>query len=369
MEKKNANYRNSKRTFLKFSVNLIKGNNCKFSVDIIKSKWKNVRDNYMRFLRSQVTRTGQAAKRYNAYKNYQWAEQMSFLKKFVKCARTQSNVPSPLTNDEEFRLVLDEETEHTVESQVPEQTPGVGTSENNTAGDAVFSNAGVGTVNNVGNARASVTMEQNVGDLSPIATTTSGVTARASTGVTTNVRTSEFRTRTPIPHVRKNRGLISSGIGGNQSAVDKVLEFLRAPDEKDDLDMLMLAHAKAMRKLSPRRLSNVKFNIAKLIMDAEIMDQEETGGASSLHTYSSQTSSHPHTTATLSSIQNYSSTSSFSTNPPNLSHRSPYSVSSLSPTDNTLTYNYQLSNPTVIHQQPLPNSSTSDACTTGSEWI
>lgn len=59
------------------------------SDDTVKKRWRNLKDNYSRYLRSIKTRTGQAT---TNKKKWVWADQMSFLQPFIQFANTESNV-------------------------------------------------------------------------------------------------------------------------------------------------------------------------------------------------------------------------------------------------------------------------------------
>lgn len=53
--------------------------------DVLKMKWKNLRDSYQKYLRANATTTGQAAdapkgKTIDQYKNWSWAKHLEFLK-------------------------------------------------------------------------------------------------------------------------------------------------------------------------------------------------------------------------------------------------------------------------------------------------
>lgn len=59
------------------------------TIDVVKGKWKNLRDCYGRYLKSQNTTTGQAA---GKYKFWQWSKQMEFLRPHLCFAQTITNL-------------------------------------------------------------------------------------------------------------------------------------------------------------------------------------------------------------------------------------------------------------------------------------
>ena len=61
------------------------------------------------------------------------------------------------------------------------------------------------------------------------------------------------------------------------SSVKDVINYLQTKNKKqqDDVDILFMAHAQTIKKFSPRRQAQIKFKIAKLIMEEEIASLEE----------------------------------------------------------------------------------------------
>lgn len=59
------------------------------SDDTVKKRWRNLKDNYSRYLQSIKTRTGQAT---TNKKKWVWADQMSFLQPFIQFVNIESNV-------------------------------------------------------------------------------------------------------------------------------------------------------------------------------------------------------------------------------------------------------------------------------------
>ena len=59
--------------------------------EVLKAKWKNLRDSYQKYLRANSTTTGQAVnvskgKHLDPYKNWSWAKQLEFLKPHLSFA-------------------------------------------------------------------------------------------------------------------------------------------------------------------------------------------------------------------------------------------------------------------------------------------
>ena len=56
------------------------------------------------------------------------------------------------------------------------------------------------------------------------------------------------------------------------SSVKDVINYLQTKNKKqqDDVDILFMAHVQTIKKFSPRRQAQIKFKIAKLIMQEEI---------------------------------------------------------------------------------------------------
>ncbi|CAG9765577.1 unnamed protein product [Ceutorhynchus assimilis] len=70
--------------------------------DELKKKWKNLRDSYSKFLRTEKTKTGQETKILDRYKTWPWARQMEFLKVFLQYAKTNSNISVKLSEPVEI---------------------------------------------------------------------------------------------------------------------------------------------------------------------------------------------------------------------------------------------------------------------------
>ncbi|KAF5276315.1 hypothetical protein FQR65_LT16416 [Abscondita terminalis] len=64
--------------------------------DNVKKKWKNLRDCYAKYLRTEVvTHTGQERKHVDRYKTWPWVNQMEIFRPFLQFAQTSSNVSAP----------------------------------------------------------------------------------------------------------------------------------------------------------------------------------------------------------------------------------------------------------------------------------
>ncbi|XP_034476068.1 transcription factor Adf-1-like [Drosophila innubila] len=73
------------------------------------------------------------------------------------------------------------------------------------------------------------------------------------------------------------------------SSVKDVIEYLHTKNKKaqDDVDILFMAHAQTIKKFSPRRQAQIKFKIAKLIMEEEMASLEENSPSYSIKITSS----------------------------------------------------------------------------------
>ena len=83
---------------LLFSAERFNSKSISFSGDEVKKKWENLRDTYMRHIKTNKTKTGQATK---SGKKWLWADQMEAFCPFLSFAKTSSNVSEiPRTNDD-----------------------------------------------------------------------------------------------------------------------------------------------------------------------------------------------------------------------------------------------------------------------------
>lgn len=181
-----------------------------FTVDNLKKKWKNLRDNYAKYLRSEKTHTGQESKIICRYKAWPWAKQMEFFRQFIRFANTSSNIPesdtlnSPLPDitEQDDKLAGEENTENSSSTHLTEPV-----------------------------------VEKN-------ATT---------------------------PCQKKKLNTTSHQAAPQQSGVDKVLDYIskrstNMTEQYDHIDKIFLGYAASVKKLSPRRQILIKYNIAKMLM-------------------------------------------------------------------------------------------------------
>lgn len=201
-----------------------------FLGDDLRKKWKNLRDNYAKYLRSEKTHTGQERKNICRYKTWPWARQMEPFRPFIGFAKTHSNITD---------IPLD-----------------VG--ENTTANEA----------------ETSSTQEVS----SPV------------TVDPTSVRQDEETTETP--HAAGSSGIKKRRVAANppSTGVDKIINYLEKQscrtaqhEERDEIDKLFQGYAASVKKLAPRRQTVIKYRIAQLIMEAELeqMDSEDSFATSS----------------------------------------------------------------------------------------
>ncbi|KAI4465827.1 madf domain transcription factor [Holotrichia oblita] len=204
----------------------INGNNqnFEFSGDEVKKKWKNVRDSYAKYLRSQRTQTGQAAKCSSSYRTWPWAQQMQFFKSFLQFAQTTSNVSILNTSNNTSVTYSEEETEieEPQNAQLPE------------------------------NPHASQNKELN-----------------------TELPNTQDDNRNIVLNKRKKKNKHSP-----VSGVDKVISYLDSANKsrqtKDELDLIFLGYAATVRKLNRERQVTIKYKIAKLLMEEELQQLNET---------------------------------------------------------------------------------------------
>ncbi|XP_041972052.1 uncharacterized protein LOC121728022 [Aricia agestis] len=86
-------------------------------------------------------------------------------------------------------------------------------------------------------------------------------------------RTSPINTTQSDTHVHSWRKRTSDG---SQTQVDKVIEFMKNNrEDEDDIELLFKSYAKKLKKMSDRRQALVKFEIAKIMLKAELEESHE----------------------------------------------------------------------------------------------
>ncbi|XP_028149882.2 uncharacterized protein LOC114343275 [Diabrotica virgifera virgifera] len=70
------------------------GNELNIKGEDLKKRWKNFRDCYAKYLRSEKSRTGQQAKTTSLYKSWSWAQHMEAFRPFLQFAQSpMSQIP------------------------------------------------------------------------------------------------------------------------------------------------------------------------------------------------------------------------------------------------------------------------------------
>ncbi|KAL1492365.1 hypothetical protein ABEB36_010623 [Hypothenemus hampei] len=190
------------------------------SGDDLKKRWKNLRDCFSKHLRSEKTRTGQAAKSTGHYKAWPWAYHMEFFRLFLKFAQTESNI-SITDNIAKSPKVVDKEIEAC----------------------------------NMQNESSENVSEASSGNL-------------------------EKERSTKISSHQKRKA-IANPASNNSSNVDKVIDFLTkrhsdVSNNSDSVDLTFQGYAASVKKLSNRRQTLVKYKIAKILMEEELAQEAET---------------------------------------------------------------------------------------------
>ncbi|XP_050305347.1 uncharacterized protein LOC126742654 [Anthonomus grandis grandis] len=187
--------------------------------DDLKNRWKNLKDCFSKHLRSEKTRTGQAAKSISRYKAWPWAQHMESFRPFLQFAVTDSNIAD--TN--------------------------IGVSEEIEASDVQ---------------NEATQMTENI-------------LSEASTDQETSKQIS-CHNRRP----EKKRKSMELPAPKNSSSADKVIKYLneRHSDIKSNcnsIDLTFQGYAASVKRLSNRRQTVIKFKIAKLIMEEELAQEAE----------------------------------------------------------------------------------------------
>lgn len=184
-----------------------------FTASDLKKRWKNLRDCYSKYVRAEKTRTGQAASSVSRYKTWSWAQHMEHFRPFLKFAKTDSNITDTTTQTPEM---LNEEAEAWDEfSETPDSLENGANNEDE--------------------------------------------------GSSSNI--SYYSDTTP----NKRRKLIENQ--SNSSAVDQIIKYLdkkHNEDNNNSIDFAFKGYAESVKKMSPRRQTLIKYQIAKLIMEEEL---------------------------------------------------------------------------------------------------
>lgn len=177
----------------------------------MKKKWRNLRDTFAKYIKSNKNKTGQTATK---FKKWIWADQMEGFRPFLTAAQPTSN--SDIYSEESTNI---EPTEFVEISEIPE-----------TEQTSTF-------------------------------TPTSNTTSKLGSTLETPVTPKENRKRKCEPSTS-----VQDMITYFESKKKK---------EFDAIDKLFLAHACTIKTFSARRQIEVKMKIAQVIMEHELLHLEE----------------------------------------------------------------------------------------------
>ncbi|XP_045482098.1 uncharacterized protein LOC123686145 [Harmonia axyridis] len=183
----------------------------------LKSKWKNLRDNYAKYLRWQKKPRGQTANLLNRYKAWPWASHMEFLKPYISASRTESDSQDIQTNDEEN---MPERIGTAVDDDEPEQKPAI----------------------------------SRFFQLNP---------HEATSAKSTDEFSENNQKRKPPP------------LNDEPASLGKRVRIENLTTEFDDVDFIFLGYAKVIKKFSARRRAWTKYKIAQIILEAELEQGQE----------------------------------------------------------------------------------------------
>lgn len=185
----------------------------------VKKRWKSLRDTYAKYLKSAKTKTGQAAKK----KKWIWAEHMRAFQPFLSFAKTSSNIGFINTS-------MEYESDE-------------------------------------------MTLDYDISDICEVGSLSEPEKYRLQTS--TPLR--DISNNSLIGNTEESRSSKKKANSQPSSSVKEVIEYLKNKNkvEYDEIDCTMLAHAKSIKKFSPKRQSVTKFKIAELIMKQETLHFEE----------------------------------------------------------------------------------------------
>ncbi|KAB0790548.1 hypothetical protein PPYR_15052, partial [Photinus pyralis] len=184
--------------------------------DEIKKKWRNLRDTYAKYIRTNKTRTGQAA---SDKKKWIWADHMESFKPFLNFAKTASNVTD-------------------VDTQESEAFPNIESPEN--------------ILTDENSAVQKPTCSKNL--------------------LTTQTDDSQNKIQPSSSKPTRNEAPRPS------TSVKDTISYFESKKRvvHDATDQLFLAHASAVKSFSPRRQIETKMKIAQVIMEQELLQLEES---------------------------------------------------------------------------------------------
>ncbi|KAL1490223.1 hypothetical protein ABEB36_012953 [Hypothenemus hampei] len=214
------------------------------SGDEVKKKWKNLRDSYIRNLKSNKTKTDQAAK---VSKKWQWSDQMEMFRPFLSFSKTSSNISDTVDNNSESLF-----SEHSLADT-----------------ETTFSTETSDTSCETGEKR-------------PVTSSSSEVTV------------------SDISSAKKKKTKSEE-----TSSVNTLINYFqnKKKNEGDETDMLFAAYARTIKKISKKRQVTVKMKIAQIVMNEELLDlEEQTGNGGSITSHLSSNYSQRTSQQTLNSF-------------------------------------------------------------------
>ncbi|XP_028131407.2 uncharacterized protein LOC114327103 [Diabrotica virgifera virgifera] len=188
------------------------GNELNIKGEDLKKRWKNLRDCYAKYLRSEKTRTGQQAKTTTRYKSWPWAQHMEAFRPFLQFAQTESNISDPGLS-ESLELLSEEVTTQN----------GASLTEENLSIEMIH--------------------EQDK-------------------------KIEKLRTKRKL-----SQDIQYSSVDKVISFLNK--RHSNCEESADEIDLVFRGYAASVKKLSPQRQTLITYQIAKLIMEEELSQQAE----------------------------------------------------------------------------------------------
>ncbi|XP_030752276.1 uncharacterized protein LOC115879532 [Sitophilus oryzae] len=196
--------------------------------DELKKKWKNLRDSYAKFLRTEKTKSGQEMKNLDRYKTWPWAQQMEFLRKSLSFAKTHTNKNILPVSQSAESSQLREDTNH---DQLNNHEP-----------------------------VEQVTVAENI------------------PAIMGDTEENQLKKRQVYCEVKQPEKKKKTMVNSQGSAVEQVICCLHQNRENlaaDDIDDIFKGYAKTVKKFSKKRQAIVKFKMSQLIMENELAQLEE----------------------------------------------------------------------------------------------
>lgn len=210
--------------------------------DDLKKRWKNLRDSYSKYLRTEKTRTGQEMKCLDKYKTWPWAKQMEFLRSSLQFSKTETNLPHLPLDQEEM------ESDHNSENRQDDEN------------------------------------EQ---------------------GVHQQQNTPSIPRNTPVLSRKRRTQEATPFSTATQQVLTYLKNREASTPTHDKTDLLFMSYAKTVKTFSERRQTMVKYKIAKIMMEEELAQQEESN-QNNYYTSERSNSSGPTTSSSVLSYHDLS---------------------------------------------------------------